>query len=407
MICRKSGGEPSNMQVARHWVCFLCLLCLVSLFSVSNALAKTDVAMKLPSGKPPVEIPPWLQYQAGVAYMNGEGVSQDLMQGRYWIHMAARQGVPLAQYNLGVMFFDGIGGEQNSGCAQWWLQRAQAQHDEEVRSMAEQALSAMVSDTWPKVYRAPTMSDCNRLPSRYEMESRQLESDIPGSRTEPYVSETSSGQRILVSLIKWVSDVVLVIRENGLQERTKGMTALAFESDCEQKEAPGVKNFADEVATKALLPWSSGALPEEGEQLTETSSMEDVSFGPAEKGVVLKQEHLSSGVSETPPVLQTPLETTQPAIPSNLRTASDKHYTLQLASAPTPEGLYKSAKRYHLTGYLVYETVRHNQRWYVLVSGEYPTRDMAHRAIRYLPPEFQRNGAWVRSLRQVQKELFP
>ncbi|MFL9149834.1 SPOR domain-containing protein [Escherichia coli] len=397
----------TDMSVRCHRVCLLYLLCQMFLFSAGDAGAKTETSAVLPAGQSLAEIPPWLHYQAGVAYMNGEGVRQDVVQGRYWIHMAARQGVPLAQYNLGVMFFDGIGGEQNSGCAQWWLQRAQAQQNEDIRSMAEQALSAMVSETKPKVYRIPTMSECDRLPAEYDTEINQPALSVP--RADVNVPEVLSLQRVLASLFKWVSGVLHVIRENGLPEWSSGISDQVTELSCEQKDAPGVESVADEVAAAASLPEFSSVLLEEGGHLTDTDPAEAVSSGPSEKEASPKQELLSRASSHAVIARQKTVQNiTVPEVPgNNLRTASEKHYTVQLASARTPEGLYASADRYHLTDYLVYETVRHNQRWYVLIAGEYPTQNIARKAIRDLPAEFKRNGAWVRSLRQVQKELSP
>ncbi|MDR2242372.1 MAG: SPOR domain-containing protein, partial [Providencia alcalifaciens] len=82
-----------------------------------------------------------------------------------------------------------------------------------------------------------------------------------------------------------------------------------------------------------------------------------------------------------------------------------RHYTLQLGSASSPEGLDAQARRYKLRNYLVYETVRNNRQWYVLVYGEYPTPRIAKHAISSLPSAFQRDKPWVRSLQQVQSEL--
>lgn len=106
-------------------------------------------------------------YEQGVRRINGEGGTQDIAQGRYWIHLAARHGYPLAQYNLGVMYFDGISGAYNRQCAQWWLTRAAAQDDPEVYPMAQQALQSIVPEMalLPKVYRPVTAVECDRLPA--------------------------------------------------------------------------------------------------------------------------------------------------------------------------------------------------------------------------------------------------
>ncbi|EJD6038720.1 SPOR domain-containing protein [Morganella morganii] len=89
----------------------------------------------------------------------------------------------------------------------------------------------------------------------------------------------------------------------------------------------------------------------------------------------------------------------------DLRTAPAHHYTLQLSSAATPDGLYQSARRHKLSNYLVYETVRHGRQWYVLVYGDYPDLSSAKSALHLLPPAFYNNKPWVRSLKQVQREL--
>lgn len=49
-------------------------------------------------------------------------------------------------------------------------------------------------------------------------------------------------------------------------------------------------------------------------------------------------------------------------------TAPGKHYALQLNGGTNPDELYRTAQRHKLTNYLVYETERHGQRWYVLVG---------------------------------------
>lgn len=89
----------------------------------------------------------------------------------------------------------------------------------------------------------------------------------------------------------------------------------------------------------------------------------------------------------------------------DIRSASSRHYTLQLGSAASAEGLYEQARRHKLSNYLVYETVRNNRQWYVLVYGEYPSIRSAKHAIQNLPSAFQRDKPWVRSIQHVQSEL--
>lgn len=89
----------------------------------------------------------------------------------------------------------------------------------------------------------------------------------------------------------------------------------------------------------------------------------------------------------------------------NIQTAPGTHYTLQLSSDRQPDDLYQVARRHRLTNYQVYETLRHGQRWYVLVYGEYKTVGDAKQAIRFMPKALQAKGPWVRHLSQVQQEL--
>lgn len=71
----------------------------------------------------------------------------------------------------------------------------------------------------------------------------------------------------------------------------------------------------------------------------------------------------------------------------------------------TPDGLYQSARRHKLSNYLVYETIRNDRQWYVLVYGDYPDLSSAKSALHSLPSAFYNNKPWVRSLKQVQSEL--
>ena len=47
------------------------------------------------------------QYDLGVLYTKGQGVTQDPQKALHWFHLASEQGHSLAQYNLGVMYHEG------------------------------------------------------------------------------------------------------------------------------------------------------------------------------------------------------------------------------------------------------------------------------------------------------------
>lgn len=444
-------------------------------------------------------LPPALQYQAGVAYINGDGVSQDIERGRYWLHLAARQGVPLAQYNLGVMFYDGIGGEQSRYCAQWWLQRSyEQQEDGEVRIMAEQALSALEEDEarLQVPYALPVRADCDRLPDIAGADMAEPEED--GERLPLFYAlmrrTAAVTERALAALRQVIRmpEALVLSREHHGQEAADMPRPSPAPETAERPETEISVPVQPETAGRALPDGQSGAVPAASPDLHESAedrrvvdisdwerggqpgmmagqhrtahvpaeteipavsphsgqqpavdspaahpetdepdlaenhvpvvaSPEDTALlppvsgeqghedgGPAHKSVTMVPQTPLSPLprpAPSPPDAPKTGADKKPVTGGNLRTAPGAHYTLQLAGAATPEGLYRSAGRHHLDSYLVYETRRDNRRWYVLVAGEYPTRQAAQRAVAGLPAEFRKNGAWVRSLRQVQSDL--
>ncbi len=66
----------------------------------------------------------------------------------------------------------------------------------------------------------------------------------------------------------------------------------------------------------------------------------------------------------------------------SLKSAPSSHYTLQLSSSSNYDNLNGWAKKENLKNYVVYETTRNGQPWYVLVSGVYASKEEAKK--RYL-----------------------
>ena len=54
--------------------------------------------------------------------------------------------------------------------------------------------------------------------------------------------------------------------------------------------------------------------------------------------------------------------------------------------------------------YVVYQTTRNGQPWYVLVSGIYASKDEAKRAVSTLPADAGENP-WAKPIHQVQADL--
>ncbi|EWD09263.1 DamX protein [Klebsiella pneumoniae UCI 43] len=90
---------------------------------------------------------------------------------------------------------------------------------------------------------------------------------------------------------------------------------------------------------------------------------------------------------------------------SSMKTAPSGHYTLQLSSSSNYDNLNNWAKKEKLDKYVVYETSRNGQPWYVLVSGIYASKDEAKRAVTSLPADVQAKNPWAKPLHQVQADL--
>ncbi|SCC40111.1 DamX protein [Kosakonia oryzendophytica] len=88
-----------------------------------------------------------------------------------------------------------------------------------------------------------------------------------------------------------------------------------------------------------------------------------------------------------------------------LKAAPGSHYTLQLSSSSNSTNLNAWAKKENLKNFVVYQTTRNGQPWYVLVSGVYASKDDAKRAVAALPADVQAKNPWAKPLHQVQADL--
>jgi DamX protein len=89
----------------------------------------------------------------------------------------------------------------------------------------------------------------------------------------------------------------------------------------------------------------------------------------------------------------------------SLKSAPANNYTLQLSSSSNYDNLNGWAKKSNLKNYVVYQTTRNGQPWYVLVSGVYSSKDEAKRAVASLPADVQAKNPWAKPIHQVQADL--
>ena len=84
---------------------------------------------------------------------------------------------------------------------------------------------------------------------------------------------------------------------------------------------------------------------------------------------------------------------------------TERFPVLHYGSVPRYDNLNNWAKKEKLDKYVVYETSRNGQPWYVLVSGIYASKDEAKRAVTSLPADVQAKNPWAKPLHQVQADL--
>ncbi|WNS32795.1 cell division protein DamX [Enterobacter asburiae] len=89
----------------------------------------------------------------------------------------------------------------------------------------------------------------------------------------------------------------------------------------------------------------------------------------------------------------------------SMKSAPSSNYTLQLSSSSNYDNLNSWAKKSNLKDYVVYQTTRNGQPWYVLVSGVYSSKDEAKRAVAALPADVQAKNPWAKPIHQVQADL--
>jgi uncharacterized protein len=82
------------------------------------------------------------QYNLGVLYRKGRGVSQDDVQARQWYAKAAAQGQAKAQFNLGTLYFNGEGVPKDYQQALRWFRLAADQGE----ALAQTKIAIMYDD---------------------------------------------------------------------------------------------------------------------------------------------------------------------------------------------------------------------------------------------------------------------
>jgi uncharacterized protein len=74
------------------------------------------------------------QFNLGLMYSEGNGVTRDYAEAAKWFRKAADQGLAVAQFSLGKMYYEGQGVTRNYMEAYVWFSHAAAQGDEKAKT---------------------------------------------------------------------------------------------------------------------------------------------------------------------------------------------------------------------------------------------------------------------------------
>lgn len=91
---------------------------------------------------------------------------------------------------------------------------------------------------------------------------------------------------------------------------------------------------------------------------------------------------------------------------AELLAISDTRYALQLAALQSKAAVDDFLQQYGIENTArVYETVRNDEAWYMILIGDYPSVNAARRAELELSANVRRLTPWVKSFAQIHKEI--
>ena len=93
-----------------------------------------------------------------------------------------------------------------------------------------------------------------------------------------------------------------------------------------------------------------------------------------------------------------------PGAVAEIALKDNSHYTVQVVSA------YSRVRAVEVSAgvkgrYWIYETIRNNRPWYVLINGDYATASEAQAAINRLPRALKASGPFIKKFSQVKFEM--
>ncbi|WP_272656536.1 MULTISPECIES: SPOR domain-containing protein [unclassified Providencia] len=195
--------------------------------------------------------------------------------------------------------------------------------------------------------------------------------------------------------------------QTGQAQEISGSQITPTPTQGEPKTQPNGLGERIEIPGDVVDALNQGQTPTAG--TTQPQNVTPPAIKPAEQQPVAPP----TAPEKTPAKVVEPKHPVQPKQPtkaaannhgSNIMSAPEGTYTLQLSSASRSDTLEAFAKENKLANYKVYKTIRNGQTWYVLIHGNYNSVTDAKNAIATLPSAVQAKKPWVRNMKQVKQD---
>lgn len=176
-----------------------------------------------------------------------------------------------------------------------------------------------------------------------------------------------------------------------------GSTYLLFNNNEEENKIPtNVAHQQEEWQLQASLPSSVAFQFDKPHSPNASVKKENVT-------AQTKKEALS--VQKSPDQLEKATFATK--IKHPLLAVNQHHYTLQLVGARKEQNVKNFIQRHALVDKAYYfQTKLSDQDWYVVVYGDYTTKEQAQAALRTIPAPLQKESQpWVREMQAIQREI--
>ncbi|QGU12569.1 cell division protein DamX [Leclercia sp. J807] len=257
----------------------------------------------------------------------------------------------------------------------------------------------------PPVASTPTQG---QSPATPEGQQRvEVQGDLNNALTQPQ-SEQQVNNVVVNSTLPTEPATVAPIRGANGQQQTAAaesaprQTKPAQHQERKQAVIEPKREVKPQPVAKAEAP-KAAAQPKHTETATSAPAKAPATTATAPKATPTPTATASTPAASAPAASASTGKSTGNV--SSLKSAPSTNYTLQLSSSSSYDNLNGWAKKSNLKNFVVYETTRNGQPWYVLVSGVYSSKDEAKRAVATLPADVQAKNPWAKPIRQVQSDL--